>query len=192
MDMSFMGKLLVQGRDAEQALNQLCCNDLSVPSGRIVYTQWVNEIGGIEADLTVTRLAEDRFLVVCSDTAQGHVQMWLDRHVPRELHVFVTDVTSSYAQLNLHGPRSRELLAELTSSNINNDAFPYLHGQHIDIDYAQVLAIRVTYVGELGWELYIPTEHAVQVYDRIVAVGSRYRQHRYAPGGRTRVCGQVG
>ncbi len=174
MDMSFMGKFLVQGRDAERALNRLCCNDIAVPVGRIVYTQWANSSGGIEADLTVTRLATDRFMVICSDTAHGHVEMWMKRHLPEDQHVFMTDVTSAYTQLNLHGPKSRTLLAALTTTDLGNEAFPYLHAREIDLGYARVWAIRVTYVGELGWELYIPTEHAVQVYDRIVEEGSHH------------------
>ena len=174
MDMSFMGKFLVQGRDAERALNQLCCNDIAVPSGRIVYTQWANITGGIEADLTVTRLAKDRFMVVCSDTAHGHVEMWMGRHISDEQHVFITDVTSAYAQLNLHGPNARALLSALTNTDVSDNAFPYLHARQIDLGYARVWAIRVTYVGELGWELYIPTEHAVQVYDRIVQEGANH------------------
>ncbi len=174
MDMSFMGKFLVQGRDAESVLNQLCCNDISVPPGRIVYTPWTNAAGGIEADLTVTRLSRDSFLVVCSDTAHGHVKMWLERHLPDDCHAFVTDVTSAYTQLNIHGPRARGLLTSLTTADVSNAAFPYLHAREIEIDYARVLAVRVTYVGELGWELYVPTEHALQVYDRIVEQGAAH------------------
>lgn len=175
MDMSFMGKFLVQGNDAEKVLNNICCNDIAVAPGRIVYTQWVNEVGGIEADLTVTRLTNNEFLVICSDTAHGHVKMWMDRHIPKHAHAFVTDVSSSYTQINIHGPSARDLMSDLTSIDVSNEAFPYLSAQEIDIDYARVLAIRVTYVGELGWELYIPTEHAVQVYDRIVEAGKAHK-----------------
>ena len=174
MDMSFMGKFMVQGNDAERVLNHICCNDIAVDPGRIVYTQWVNEAGGLEADLTVTRLTQKEFLVVCSDTGHGHVKMWMDRNIPKDAHAFVSDVTSSYTQINLHGPRARDLLSDLTSVDVSNESFPYLAAREIDIDYARLLAIRVTYVGELGWELYIPTEHAVQVYDRIVEAGRAY------------------
>lgn len=174
MDMSFMSKFLVQGNDACNFLNQLCCNEIDVANGRIVYTQWVNESGCIEADLTVTRLEYNKYLVICSDTTYGHVKMWMERHVPDNAHAFITDVTSSFAQINLHGPKSRELLSKLTYCDVSNDAFPYLSAKYIDIDYAQVLAIRVTYVGELGWELYIPTEHAIQVYDRVVDTGKEF------------------
>ena len=171
MDMSFMSKFLVQGNDACHVLNKLSCNDIDVAQGRIVYTQWTNDQGGIEADLTVTRLTNNEFLVICSDTSYGHVKMWLQRHMTDDLHAFMTDVTSSYTQINLHGPKSRDLMQQLTFSDVSHTGFPYLSAKTIDIDYARVLAIRVTYVGELGWELYIPTEHALQVYDRIVEVG---------------------
>ncbi|WNC71977.1 FAD-dependent oxidoreductase [Thalassotalea psychrophila] len=174
MDMSFMAKFLVQGNDAEKVLNNICCNDIAVEPGRIVYTQWVNENGGLEADLTVTRLTKDTFMVICSDTTHGHVKMWMDRNIAKNAHAFVTDVTSSYSQINLHGPKARSLMEDLTHADVSNESFPYLSAKEIDIDYARVIAIRVTYVGELGWELYIPTEHALQVYDRIVAAGKVY------------------
>jgi 4-methylaminobutanoate oxidase (formaldehyde-forming) len=175
MDMSFMSKFMVQGKDAEKVLNNICCNDIAVDPGRIVYTQWVNEAGGLEADLTVTRLAKNRFMVVCSDTTIGHVKMWMDRNIPEDAHAFVTDVTSSYTLINIHGPKARDLMQDLTTVDVSNDSFPYLSAKEIDIDYARLLAIRVTYVGELGWELYIPTEHALQVYDRIVEAGKAHK-----------------
>jgi 4-methylaminobutanoate oxidase (formaldehyde-forming) len=171
MDMSFMSKFRVQGRDALEALDHLSCNDLDTPPGRITYTQWVNECGGIEADLTVTRVAEEDFLVVCSDTAHRHVETWMRRHIPAGSHVFVTDVTSAYAMLSVQGPRSRALLGELTGASLSNEVFPYLSAREIDIGYGRVYAVRITYLGELGWELYIPTEHAADVYDRIVEAG---------------------
>jgi len=171
MDMSFMSKFLVQGRDALSALSLLSCNDIDTPIGRITYTQWTNPHGGIEADLTITRLGEHEFLVVCSDTVHRHVETWMRRHFPPQGHVTITDVTSAYAMLTIQGPRSRALLAGLTGVSLENDDFPYLTAREIDIGYARVLAVRVTYLGELGWELYIPTEHALDVYDRLVSAG---------------------
>jgi 4-methylaminobutanoate oxidase (formaldehyde-forming) len=153
MDMSFMSKFLVQGRE-------------------ITYTQWTNERGGIEADLTVTRLAGCEFLVVCSDTVHRHVETWMRRHIPEGAHVALTDVTSGRAMLSIQGPGSRALLDSLTSASMTDGDFPYLAAREIDIGYARVLAVRITYLGELGWELYIPTEHAAEVYDRIVAAGA--------------------
>jgi 4-methylaminobutanoate oxidase (formaldehyde-forming) len=172
MDMSFMSKFLVQGRDALALLDRLSCNDLDVSPGRITYTQWTNERGGIEADLTVTRLAECEFLVVCSDTVHRHVETWMRRHIPEGAHVAITDVTSGRAMLSIQGPGSRALLDSLTSASMTDVDFPYLAAREIDIGYARVLAVRITYLGELGWELYIPTEHAAEVYDRIVAAGA--------------------
>jgi 4-methylaminobutanoate oxidase (formaldehyde-forming) len=174
MDMSFMSKFLVQGPDALAVLSHLSCNDLDVPSGRITYTQWVNERGGIEADLTVTRLAGDAFLVVCSDTAHRHVETWMRRRIPPHGRVSVTDVTSGRAMLSLQGPGSRALLAELSGAPLGNDEFPYLGAREIEIGYARALAVRITYLGELGWELYVPTEHALDVYERIAEVGVRH------------------
>jgi glycine cleavage system T protein len=174
MDMSFMSKFIVQGRDSLTALNRLSCNDLDVSPGRITYTQWTNARGGIEADLTVTRMAEDEFLVVCSDTVHRHVETRMRRHFPADAHVTITDVTSGYAMLSIQGPKSRALLSTLTRASMSNEDFPYLSAREIDIGYARVYAIRVTYLGELGWELYIPTEHAADVYERIVAAGGEF------------------
>ena len=171
MDLTHMSKLLVQGRDAAKYLNRICANNVAVPTGRIVYTQWLNEQGTMEADLTVTRLAEDEFLLVLVDAIQVHVETWLKRHIPVEAHVFVTDVTSAYNILNVQGPKSRRLLSGQTSADMSNEAFPYLTMQEIDLGYALVKALRVTYVGELGWELYVPTEFTLHVFDRLVEAG---------------------
>lgn len=171
MDLSLMSKFLVQGRDAEKYLNLICANNVSVPVGKIVYTQWLNETGTIEADLTVTRMAEDRYLVLCSDAAHTHVEFWLQKHKPKDAHAFVTDVTSGYAMINVQGPKSRELMASVTSADMSNGAFPYMTMQEIDFGYARPLVFRVTYVGELGYELYIPTEFALHVYDKLMEAG---------------------
>jgi glycine cleavage system aminomethyltransferase T/glycine/D-amino acid oxidase-like deaminating enzyme len=171
MDLTHMSKLLVQGKDAEKYLNRICANNVAVPVGRIVYTQWLNERGTIEADLTVTRLAEDCYLLVLVDSIHRHVEGWLKKHIPPEAHVFITDVTSGYNIINLHGPKSRQLLSGLTSADISNEAFPYLTMQEIDIGYALVKALRITYVGELGWELYVPTEFTLHVFDMLMEAG---------------------
>jgi len=171
MDYSVMGKLLVQGRDAEKVLNWICANNVAVPVGRFVYTQWLNERGRIEADLTVTRLAEDQYLVLTGDGTITAVQAWLKRNIPPDAHAFVTNVTSVYSVLNIQGPKSRDLLSRVTNADMSNEAFPFLTLQEIDIGYALVLALRVTYVGELGWELYIPTEFSLHVFDTLVEAG---------------------
>jgi len=174
MDMSFMSKFLVQGRDAGKVLNTISANQVNGPANRITYTQWLNERGTLEADLTVTKLAEDRFLVVVADTMHRHAFTWLQRHIPADAHCFATDMTSAYAQVNLIGPRARELMSALTSADMSNAAFPYRHGREIEIGYARVLCIRISYVGELGYELYIPTEQALHVYDLIVEAGEAF------------------
>jgi 4-methylaminobutanoate oxidase (formaldehyde-forming) len=171
MDLTHMSKFLVQGRDAEKHLNRICANNVAVPVGKIVYTQWLNERGRIEADMTVTRLAEDCYLLILVDAAHNHCLTWLKRHVPTEAHVFVTDVTSGYNIINVQGPISRQLISRLTSTDMSNEAFPYLTAQEIDIGYALVKALRVTYVGELGWELHVPTEFALHVFDALVEAG---------------------
>ena len=170
MDMAFMAKFEVQGRDAGQVLEQISANRVNGEPGKITYTQWLNPAGGLEADLTVTKLDEDRFWVVASDTAHRHVLTWMRRHIG-DAHAFVTDVTSGYAQINVQGPRSRELLASVTAADLSNEAFPFRAAAQIGIGFAQVLCIRITYLGELGYELYIPAEQAVHVYDRLVTAG---------------------
>jgi 4-methylaminobutanoate oxidase (formaldehyde-forming) len=174
MDMSFMSKFLVQGRDAGRLLEHLSTARVNGPDGVITYTQWLGPDGRIEADLTVTKLADDRFLVVASDTAHRHVETWMRRHFPEDAHAFVSDVTSGFAQINVQGPRSRALLQELTSADLSNQAFPFRAAREIDIGFARVLCVRITYLGELGYELYVPTEQATHVYDRIVAAGGRH------------------
>ena len=171
MDMSFMAKFLVQGRDAGRVLDTLSANHVDGPAGVITYTQWLNEGGTLEADLTVTKLGDERYWVVASDTAHRHAETWLRRHIPDDAHAFVTDVTSGFAQLNVQGPRSRELLQAVTGADLSNEAFPFRTAREIDIGFARVLCIRITYLGELGYELYIPTEQATHVYDRLVEAG---------------------
>ena len=174
MDMSFMAKLRVQGRDAGRILNHVSAGDVDGAAGRVTYTQWLNEQGTLEADLTVTKLDDDEFIVVASDTAHRHALTWLQRHVPRDAHAFVTDVTSAYAQINVQGPRSRELLQALTTADLGNEAFPFRTAREIDVGYARVLLLRITYLGELGYELYVPTEQAAHVYELLVDVGAKH------------------
>jgi glycine cleavage system aminomethyltransferase T len=170
MDMAFMAKFEVQGRDAGRVLDNLSAGQVDGEPGRVTYTQWLNPGGTLEADLTVTKLADDRFWVVASDTAHRHAETWLRRHIG-DAHVFVADMTSGYAQINIQGPRSRALLAAVTSADMSDEAFPYRAAAEIDIGFARVLCIRITYLGELGYELYIPAEQATGVYDRLVAAG---------------------
>jgi glycine cleavage system aminomethyltransferase T/glycine/D-amino acid oxidase-like deaminating enzyme len=172
MDMSFMAKFAVQGRDAGRELDRISAGSVDGEPGRITYTQWLNDDGRIEADLTVTKLAEDEFYVVASDTAHRHALAWMrGQFAARDARAFAADVTSGHALLAIQGPRSRELLAAVTSVDVSNEAFPYRAARYIDIGFARVLCIRITYLGELGYELHIPAEQAVGVYDRLVEAG---------------------
>jgi glycine cleavage system aminomethyltransferase T len=164
----------VQGREAEKYLDRICANNVAVPVGRIVYTQWLNETGTIEADLTITRLAEDQFLILTADGTVPAVLAWLRRHIPVDAHAFVTNITSAYSVLNVQGPRSREFLSSVTHADMSNEAFPFLTMQEIDVGYALVKALRITYVGELGWELYIPTEFSLHVFDTLLEAGADF------------------
>ena len=174
MDMSFMSKFMVQGRDAGKVLNYISANDVDGKRNRITYTPWLNKDGKLEADLTVAKLAQDKFLIVVTDTMHRHAETWLKRNIPDDAHAFVTDMTSAYAQLNLQGPKSRDLLQTITSADVSNEAFPYRHVQEIAIGYGRAICVRLTYLGELGYELYIPTEQAVHVYDIIVETGKEF------------------
>jgi glycine cleavage system aminomethyltransferase T/glycine/D-amino acid oxidase-like deaminating enzyme len=173
-DMSSMSKFLVQGPDAETTLNRISGNDVAVPVGRCVYTQWMNERGGVEADVTVTRLADDRFQVVAAEGFHRRVEAMLRRATPTDARVYVTDVTSALALLSVQGPAARDLLAEMTTADLGNESFPYLTAQQIDLHHGRGLAVRMSFVGELGWELYVPTEFALGIYDRLVEVGARF------------------
>ena len=170
-DQSSFGKFVLEGADAESVLNQICANDVSVPVGKLVYTQWLNERGGIEADVTITREALDRYLIVTAAATQVRDFAWLKEHIPAGARAVAVDVSSGQATLSIMGPNSRALLQGLTHADLSNDAFPFGTSQIIDLGYGRVRASRVTYVGELGYELYIPSEQAVHVYDRVVAAG---------------------
>jgi len=171
-DQSSFGKYLLEGPDAETVLNRISANDIAVPVGRIVYTQWLDERGGIEADVTVTREARDRFLIVTAAASQTRDLAWLRRNIPEGARAVAFDATSALAVLGVMGPKSRELLARLTKADLSNEAFPFASSRVIDLGYARVRASRITYVGELGWELYVPTEFAQGVFDQIIEEGS--------------------
>lgn len=169
-DQSTFGKFLVQGRDAESALQRICANDVAVPNGKIVYTPWLNDRGGIEADLTVTRLTQDSFMVVTGAAVTGRDFHWLRRNL-RDSQAVATDVTSGYAAMGVMGPQSRALLKTVSDADFSNEAFPFGTAREIDLGFARVRALRVTYVGELGWELYVPSEFATCVFDTLTAAG---------------------
>ncbi len=170
-DQSSFAKFVVQGPDAEKVLNHICANNVAVPVGKVVYTQWLNERGGIEADLTVTREAPERYLVVTAAATQTRDFAWLQRQIPADARAMATDLGASMAVLGLMGPRSRELLQRLSDADFSNEAFPFGTSQTIDLAYARVRASRITYVGELGWELYVPVECASGVFDALMREG---------------------
>lgn len=173
MDMSFMSKFLVQGKDAAACLNHLSTANVDTAPGVITYTQWLDAEGHMQADVTISRLDEDRFMVIATDTAHRQVETWLKRHLDPagDRHVFVTDVTGGTAQLNIQGPRSRELMALLTDADMSHEAFPFRACREVAVGFARVLCARITYVGELGYELHIPAEQAAHVYERVCAAG---------------------
>ena len=173
-EQSSFSKLWVQGRDAVAVLNRVATADIDVAIGRCVYTQFLNTRGGIEADLTVTRLASDRFLVLTAAFTQTHVEAWIRSNIPAEASCVLTDVSNAYAMLNIQGPASRALLQSLSQDDFSAAAFPFAAAREVRLGYQTVLAIRLTYVGELGWELYIPTPFALPVYDALVAAGTAH------------------
>jgi glycine cleavage system aminomethyltransferase T/glycine/D-amino acid oxidase-like deaminating enzyme len=172
LDMTLMAKLIVQGPDAGAVLSRLSANDVTAGIGRIVYTQWLNEAGGIVADLTVTWLEEEKFLVIASDVIHRRIEPMIRREIRPGEFVTVTDVTSGTTLLSVQGPASRKLLSRLTDSDLSNTPFPYLSARQVHIGYAPALAVRVTYVGELGFELHVPSEYGAGVYDDLMAAGA--------------------
>ena len=139
----------------------------------ITYTQWLDEDGRIEGDLTVTKLGEGDFFVVASDTAHGHALAWLARHVG-DADCTVTDVTADYGQLNVQGPRSREVLAGLTDADLSTEVFGFRTARWLELAGVEVLCVRITYLGELGYELYVPAADTLRVYDALQAAGAAY------------------
>jgi 4-methylaminobutanoate oxidase (formaldehyde-forming) len=173
-DQSSFAKFRLEGRDAMRVLNRVCANDIDVPAGKMVYTQWLNDRGGIEADLTVTRLSAVAFLIVSGAETESKDFNWLRRHIDAADHCVLTNVTSAMGVLSVMGPRSRELLQSLTPDDVSDAAFPFATSREIELGYALVRASRITFVGELGWELYVPSEFMQGVYDELVAAGTHH------------------
>lgn len=173
-DTSSFGKLLVQGRDALAVLERLSIRRIDAPVGRVVYTQWLNEFAGIEADVTVTRLGESEFLVlsgpgtVLRDLARMRMAIRADENCT------VADITGSLAMISVMGPKSRDLLQPLTDADLSNEAFPFGTSREIDLGFGFVRATRLTFVGELGWELLIPTDLARHIFDVLHEAGKQH------------------
>jgi glycine cleavage system T protein len=173
-DQSSFAKFRLEGADAGRVLNRVCANDVAVAPGKMVYTQWLNERGGIEADLTVTRLSDTAYLIVTGAETESKDFNWLERHIAPNAHCVLTNVTSGMGVLSVMGPRARDLLQSLTPNDMSDAAFPFATSRVIELAYALVRASRITYVGELGWELYVPTEFMQGVYDDLVSAGANY------------------
>jgi glycine cleavage system T protein len=179
-DFTSFAKIEVRGRGAAQFLERLADNRVARGVGALTYTQMLNEGGGIECDFTVTRLAEDRFRIVTGTAFGQHDLYWIRDHVPDDGSVQVEDITSSLACIGLWGPASRQILQPLTTTDITNKAFPYMTARELAVSSVPCLALRVTYVGELGWELYCPSEFGLRLWDTIWAAG---RDHGLSAGG---------
>ena len=174
LDLSSMSNFLVQGPGAEEALNTISGNNIAIPVGQCVYTQWMNERGGIEADLTITRIGELEFFVVVAEAFHRRVEMMLRRGSSPDDGVHITDVTSGYALLSLQGPDSRSVLSQITTTSLSNEDFAYFTARELDLHHARGMAFRMSFVGELGWELYVPSEFAVSVYDALMEAGGDF------------------
>jgi glycine cleavage system T protein len=172
-DISTYGKFSVQGRDSLPFLQRICVADIDVAPDRIVYTQWLNRWGGIEADVTVTRLDEFEYLVLSAPATAPRDLAWIRKHIDGDEFVTVTDVSGTMAMIAVMGPGSRELLQPLTDCDLSNDAFEFASSREIDLGLGFVRATRITYVGELGWELLVPYDIAAHIYDTIIAAGGR-------------------
>ena len=173
-DQTSFAKFQLRGRDAEAALSWICANDVARPPGVLVYTQMLNATGGIECDLTVARLAADHYYLVTGTGFATHDFDWIARHIRPGLEAELVDVTTSSAVLAVMGPASRQVLAALTAEDLSNAGFPFGRARRLELAGVSVLALRVTYVGELGWELHIPVASAATVYEALMQAGAPY------------------
>jgi len=170
-DETSFNKFQVRGPGALEFLNRVCTNQIDRPNGTVVYTQCLNPRGGIECDFTVTRLEEDRFLIITGTAFGQHDSSWLRLNMPDDGSVTMDDVTSRYACIGMWGPKARQILSKVTQADISNEGFPYMSAKQLTIGSVPVLASRVTYVGELGWEFYCPMEYGLQLWDTLWEAG---------------------
>ena len=179
-DQTSFAKIEVSGSGACALMQRLCDNNVNRAPGTVTYTQMLNSRGGIECDFTVTRLEEDRFRIVTGTAFGVHDMDWIRRHLPDDGSVRVRDVTSSLACIGLQGPRARDILSSVCQDDLSNEAFPYMRAREITVQDVPCLALRVTYVGELGWELYPPMEFGARLWDALFEAG---RPHGLVPAG---------
>jgi len=172
LDQSMYAKLLVTGPDAVTLLNHICGAQMDVDVGISVYTQFLNTRGGIEADVTVTRIAPQRFMIVTGHPSQARDMAWLKANTDPTWQCDVVDMTSAYSLLTIHGPKTRDILQALTGEDVSNTAFPFGAAREMDVAHARVWVIRRSFLGELGYELMIPTEFTTHVYEALIAAGS--------------------
>jgi 4-methylaminobutanoate oxidase (formaldehyde-forming) len=170
-DETSFNKFEVRGKGALNFLNSVCANQIDVPVGNLVYTQCLNKRGGIECDFTVNRLAEDRFFIVTGTAFGQHDMSWLSLNMPEDGSVTIEDVSSNYACIGMWGPKARTILEKVTTDDVSNDGFPYMTSKRMNVGDVPVIASRVTYVGELGWEFYCPVEYGLRLWDTLWEAG---------------------
>jgi 4-methylaminobutanoate oxidase (formaldehyde-forming) len=174
IDQTSFAKFMMVGKDAEAALTWICANDVAVKPGRIVYTQMLNERGGIECDLTVTRLDDDAYYIVTGTGFATHDYHWISQHIQEGQDARLIDLTSAFGVLSLMGPKARDILSSVTTQDVSNAGFPFATMREIPIAGVMVRALRITYVGELGWELHIPVEGVSRVYEELLSAGKAH------------------
>ncbi|SIS13380.1 GcvT family protein [Natronorubrum thiooxidans] len=180
-DMTSFNKMEISGQGADEFIQYLCTNDMDIDVGQVRYTLMCNENGGVRADITVTRVDDDRYLVLTTgrDVGQNHLA-WISQHAPDD--VVVRDVTSNLSSFVLTGPKARKVLEKVTRADLSNDAFPYFSAQEIFIENVPVTALRVSYAGELGWELYTPSEYGERLWEHLWEAGQEYDLRPYGNG----------
>ena len=174
-DMSSFAKFRLEGKDAQAVLQRIMANDVDVEPGRVIYGQWLNNSGGIEADLTVTRLTETVFLIVTSAASATRDLAWLKKNIPEGAHCIATDITGSEAVFSIMGPTARDIMQKISTADFSNTEFPFGTAREIEVGMALARAHRISYVGELGWELYIPTEMAAYIFEKIIGLDASVR-----------------
>ena len=173
-DLTAFTKIEVSGPSALEFLQSITANQLDRPVGKVVYTAMLNQNAGIQCDLTLTRLARDRFLVLTGGASGTRDLAWMRSHAPDDGSVAISDVTSEYCGIGLWGPKAREVLQRVCHEDVSNRAFPYFASKQVTIGAAPARALRVSYVGELGWEIYVPTEYGLSVWDALWEAGQAF------------------